>query len=66
MWKPLTSFGGDCETGMMAAEAFKFPGDCERGPRGFPSDIIQHQGLTQNQAVLAEETSERSETGVNY
>ena len=28
-----------CETGMMAAEAF--PGDCEHGPRGFPSDIIQ-------------------------
>ena len=22
MWRPLTSFGGDCETGIMAAEAF--------------------------------------------
>ncbi len=22
IWKPLTSFGGDCDTGMMAAEAF--------------------------------------------
>ncbi len=64
MWRPLAIFGCDCETGIMAAKVF--PGDCERRPRGSQSDIIQHQVQTQNQAVVAEEASKMSETGVNY
>ena len=61
---PLSSFRCDGETGILPEKTF--PGDCERGPQKFQSDINRHRIETQNQAVLAAGASKKAEMGFRY
>ncbi len=62
--EPSFQFQGDCKTGSLAGKTF--PGDCERGPRDFQSNIIHHRIETQNQAVFAAGGREKKEIRVGY
>ena len=52
---PLTRLRGGHFSGK------RYPGDCDRGPREFQSDIIHHRIETKIQAVLAAGASKKTQ-----
>jgi hypothetical protein len=44
----------------------RYPGDCDRGPREFQSDIIHHRIETKIQAVLAAGASKKTQIRLAY
>ena len=55
IWMPLTRLRGGHFSGK------RYPGDCDRGPREFQSDIIHHRIETKIQAVLAAGASKKTQ-----